>query len=183
MKLQATLSQKSINNLIGEVKRYGESLYPKSELFLRRLIDEGIKVAEQNKGFYGNYIVFEKEFEGGDKKCVGFLIGRNASEITSYWNMKGKIKSAKISPILFAEFGSGWLAEVLFDDVSVGEVGQGTFPGQKHAFDPGGWSYMDLNGNWHHSKGIKPSHPMYKAELAIYEKVIEVAREVFASDI
>ena len=183
MKLQATLSQKSINNLIGEVKRYKESLYPKTEMFLRRLIDEGIRVAEQYKGFYGNYIVFEKDLEGGDKKCVGFLIGKNAKEVISYWNNRGKIKSAKISPILFAEFGSGWLAEVLFDDVPLGQVGQGTFPEQTHAFDAGGWSYMGLNGKWYHSTGFKPSHPMYKAELAMYEQITDIAKEVFGSGI
>ena len=182
MKLQATLSQKSINQLIGDVKRYQESIYPKTEIFMRRLIDEGIRVAEMSKGFYGNYIVFEKEFEGGDNRCVGFLIGKNASEVISYWNKYGKIKTAKISPILFAEFGSGLLSEVLFDDVPLSQVGQGTFPNQKHAFDAGGWSYMGLNGEWYHSRGFKPSHPMYKAELALYEQITSIASEVFGGD-
>ena len=82
-----------------------------------------------------------------------------------------------------AEFGSGWFAEVLFDDVPLNKVGQGTFPGQKHAFQPGGWSYQGLNGEWYHSKGFKPSHPMYHAQLAIYDQMIAIAKEVFSSDI
>ena len=183
MKLQATLSQKSINKLIGDLKRYNVSLQTKTDEFLNRLIDAGIRVAEQNKGFYGGYIVFEKEIRNGARKSVGFLIGRNSGDLTSYWNFYGKIKSAKISPILFAEFGSGWLSEVLFDDVPLSEVGQGTFPGQTHAFDAGGWSYKGLNGEWYHSKGFKPSHPMYKAELELYDQIVSIAREVFNSGI
>lgn len=176
------LDQKSINHLIGEVKKYQASLKPKTELFVNALLDAGIKVAEQYKGFYGNYIVFEKEVKDGGKKYVGILSGQNAGEVISYWNAYGKIKQAKISPILFAEFGSGWLAEILFDDVPNGIVGQGTFPNQKHAFEPGGWSYMGLNGEWYHSKGFKPSHPMYKAELGILDQIIDIAKEVYGSD-
>lgn len=183
MKLQVNLNQKSINHAIGELKKYKDELYFKTERLMERLIDEGIRVAEMNKGFYGMYIVFEKELIGGDNKCVGILIGRNRSSMSATWDYYGSVKSAEISPILFAEFGSGWLSEVLFENVPMSQVGQGTFPGQTHAFDPGGWSYKTLDGQWHHSVGFKPTHPMYKAELAILEKVEEIAREVFANGI
>lgn len=181
MKLKARLDTKSLNKLIDSLKSYRVSLDQKRELFISRLLDEGIKVAEENKGFYGSYIIFQKEIDDGETSTVGFLRGKNAKEVISYWNKYGKIKSAAISPILFAEFGSGWLAEVLFDDVT--GVGQGTFPEQTHAFDAGGWSYMGLNGEWYHSKGFKPTHPMYKADMELHDKIISIAKEVFRSDI
>ena len=183
MKLDISLNSRSLNHAIGELKRYQESLEPKAQQFVRRLVEEGIKVADSYRGFYGGYIVFEKEFYQDGNHQVGILIGRNSKEITSVWNKKGKIARADISPILFAEFGAGWLAEVLFDDISTSEVGQGTFPGQTHAFDPNGWWYMGLNGQWYHSKGFKPSHPMYHAEMEMLGKIFEIGREVFGDGI
>lgn len=178
--LKLTLNTKSINKAINELKAYKISLSLKNELFVSRLIDEGITIAEMNKGFYGMSIVFEKKIENGDATTVGWLIGRDARKIPITWNYYGQPKTAEISPILFAEFGSGWLAEVLFD---VSGVGQGTFPGQEHAFDLGGWSYMTMDGEWHHSKGFKPSHPMYKAQMEMLDRIQEIAREVFSNDI
>lgn len=181
MKLQARLNNDSIQKLIDELKDYRDSLKVKNELFINRLLDEGIHVADSYKGFYGAYITFEKEVKPGESRCVGILTGRNSGQLISYWNKYGKIKSAEISPILFAEFGSGWLAEVLFDNVS--GVGQGTFPDQTHAFDKGGWWYKGLNGEWYHSNGFKPSHPMYYADIEMVEQVFSIAREVFGNGI
>ena len=180
MKLSISLSEKSINHAIGELKRYRDSLPSKNALFVTRLLEAGIKEAESYKGFYGNYIIFEKDVREGRKTCVGVLTGKNSGEVISYWNKNGKIKKAAISPILFAEFGSGPMAEVLFEDAPA-NVGQGTFPGQTHAFDPNGWWYMGLNGVWYHNKGFKPSHPMYHAELEMWDKIYTIAREVYYS--
>ena len=174
--LQMRLETESIKKAIEELKDYKDSLITKNELFINKLLDEGIKVAESYKGFYGGYIVFEKEIEPGKSQCAGMLIGRNTKEITSYWNRYGQIVHADISPILFAEFGSGWLSEVLFN---VSGVGQGTFPGQTHAFDKGGWWYKGINGVWYHNGGFKPSHPMYHAEMEMLDQVYSIAREVF----
>lgn len=178
MKLQAKLSQKSINHLIGEVKKYQLSLQDKTGMLVSRLLSEGIQVAQFRVGAMGKYILFQKDVEDRTNKVVGVLIGENRNVIKSVWNYYGKSKSATVSPILFAEFGSGWFSEVLFDDVS--GVGQGTFPGQEHAFDPKGWNWMDMDGKWHHSKGFKPTHPMYIAEMRMLELIYEIAREVFA---
>lgn len=179
-RINLTISKKSINKAIDEVKKYKSSLMTKNELFVSKLIDEGISIAEVSKGFYGMYIVFEKKLEDHGSTVVGCLIGKDVKKLPITWNYYGQPKTREISPILFAEFGSGWLAEVLFD---VSGVGQGSFPGQEHAFEPGGWSYMTMDGEWHHSKGFKPSHPMYKAELAMLDRIINIAREVYASDI
>ena len=178
MKLNLTLSSKSISHAIGELKQYKDSLAIKNETFVRRLLDEGISVAEQNTGGYGKYIQFYKEGKGGIR-TVGFLIAKD-TPIMVEWDHYGTKKTAKLSPLLMAEFGSAKLAEVLF---AISGVGQGTFPGQTHAFDEGGWNYKewqeDHKGKWHHSVGVAPTHPMYHADMEMIQKIDEIAREVF----
>ena len=175
-KITVNLDTKSIKEAIDELEKYRMSLKAKTKEFVDRLLDEGIKVAEQNVGDYGGFIIFEKEIEG-DTQCVGLLVARDRQKVIREWQYYGySTKTVEISPILFAEFGSGFLAEVLFP---VPGVGQGTFPGQEHAFEPGGWSWMDLDGKWHHSKGEKPTHPMYQADMEMINSILRIAKEVF----
>ena len=178
MNLNLRLDSKSISHAIGELKRYKNDLAIKTEVFVRRLIDAGISVAEKNTGGFGKYISFSKEGKGGIR-TVGYLVAEDRS-ITVEWDYKGEKRTAKLSPLLMAEFGSGKLAEVLF---AISGVGQGTFPGQTHAFDEKGWNYKewqdDHKGKWHHSVGYAPTHPMYKADMEMIQKVEEIAREVF----
>lgn len=178
--IKMTISKKSINKAIDDLRKYKLSLMTKNELFVTKLLEDGISIAEVSKGFYGMYIVFDKKVENVGSTTVGCLIGKDTKKLPITWNYYGHPKTREISPILFAEFGSGWLAEVLFD---VPGVGQGSYPDQEHAFEPGGWSYMTMDGEWHHSKGFKPSHPMYKAELEMLDRIIDIAREVYGSDI
>ena len=87
-----------------------------------------------------------------------------------------------LSPILLAEFGSATYAEVLFD---VEGVGQGTFPGQTHAFEDSWWyKEWDENGKgeWKRGRGVTPTHPMYHAKMKMYEQIYNVARKVFRTD-
>lgn len=178
MKLQINLDKKSINKAVRELKKYQDSLADKRRIFLERLLDEGIVVAEQNKGSMGKYILFKREVTDESGKSIGVLIGENRQVIKSEWKVKnGEIKTAEISPILFAEFGSGFLAEVLFQNAE--NVGQGTFPGQTHAFDVNGWWWLGMDDAWHHSTGFKPTHPMYNAEVKMLEQIDTIAREVF----
>lgn len=177
MKLNLTLSEKSINHAIGELKKYQNSLAVKTEIFVRRLLDVGIEVAQNNVGGW-KQIEFYKEGKGGIR-TVGYLIAKDRP-ITVEWDYKGKKKTAQISPLLMAEFGSGKLAEVLF---AIAGVGRGTFPGQTHAFDEKGWNYKkwqaDHKGKWQHSSGSAPTHPMYKADMEMIQQVDAIAREVF----
>lgn len=181
MKLKIELNQKSISHAIGELKRYRESLATKNEIFVRRLLDEGIRVAKENTGGYGRLISFSKDGHGG-LKTVGYMVA-DSRPITAEWAVKDENgnevkKTAEVSPLLMAEFGSGPMAEVLFD---IAGVGQGTFPGQTHAFETSWW-YKDWETKeWHQAFGIRPKHPMHKAEMAMIERVQEIAREVFNS--
>lgn len=173
------LDTNSIEQAISELKKYQNSLRGKSELLVSRLIDEGISVAYQHVGRYSGYVEFVKEMQDGGKQCIGLLIGRDSKPYISTWLVKGGTKSVEVSGILMSEFGSGWLANVIWD---VSGVGQGTFPDQKHAFDKR-WFWKDVNGVRHSSIGEQPHYPMYFADMTMLSNIDRIAREVFGNDI
>lgn len=169
-------SEGAIDRLIKSLEDYKESLNDKTEIFRERLAEVGIKAAYAHSGQYGNSTIFESK-DGGEG--VTFLVGRDKNLILKEWftDKKGKHKrSYEISPLLMAEFGSGWLAVVLYD---IAGVGQGTMPGQKHATDPNGWVWYDADGVKHRSIGEPPSFPMHNAIMAILSEADRIAREVY----
>jgi hypothetical protein len=174
-KLVLKLDTKSINETINELNKYRSSLRSKSEQLVNRLLDEGIKVAYQHVGKYTGYVEFTKDVQGGTE-VVGILTGKDTQPFISTWKVKGGEKTAEVSGILMSEFGSGWLANVIWN---VSGVGQGTFPGQTHATDPNGWFWEDLNGHKHHSIGETPQYPMYSADMTMLSQIDTIAREVF----
>ena len=166
----------SINDLIDALEDYKRSFQEKTRQFFNALLDIGISVAESNTGEYGQYIIFEKKITETVDGYVGALIGRDGQKIVRQWNTKEGVDGYEISPILMAEFGSGWLAKVL-DNVN--GVGQGTMPDAKgHAFNPNGWWWEDEEGK-HHSYGEAPTFPMHSAMLGMLFDIDRVAREVF----
>lgn len=178
MKLKLKLNQNSIKEAINKIQKYQVSLQTKNERLVEQLLEVGITVANRNRGRYTSYISFEKKLESGDKQVIGILAGRNTRPCISWWYYKGGKKEVAVNALAMAEFGSGWLAEVLFD---VSGVGQGTFPGQTHATDEM-WYWRDDKG-LHVSRGELPQHPFYNAEMQMIEEIDTIAREVFESDI
>lgn len=174
--LTATLSISSIKRLQDDLRKYQSDLTNKCEIFVRRLAETGIEVAKHNTGNFGHYITFSTKAEPNKDGCKGILLATETGKIISKWQTKDGIKTADVSPLLMAEFGSGWRAE---NPANVEGVGQGTFPDQTHAFDKEGWYWTDLEGNLHHSYGITPKMPMYNAYLEMERKVIETAKDVF----
>lgn len=175
-KLALRLDTKSIKKVKDEIEKYQLSLKVKSEELVNRLLDEGIKVAYQHVGRYAGYVEFTKEVENDGKNVIGMLIGKDSQPFISTWKVKGGEKSVVVSGILINEFGSGWLANVIWN---VPGVGQGTFPDQKHAFDPQGWYWTDTEGVKHHSRGEEPHYPMYFADMTMLSQIDSIAREVF----
>lgn len=165
---------RSILSAINEIRNYREDLKRKCERFVKELAEVGIKTGEANTGEYGKLIVFKKEVNPTATGCKGVMYA-TSSPLKVVWGKNGE-RSAEISPLLMAEFGSGWEAKVL-DNVS--GVGQGTFPGQTHAFDPDGWWWTDTEGNTHHSMGQRPTFPVHSAMLAMRFEMERIAREVF----
>lgn len=176
MKYTIHLDTNEINNLIEELNEYKDGLQVKCQMFVQKLADIGIKTAKANTGEYGSMIVFSKEVNLTEDGCKAIVIATDGEKIIREWKYHGSTKTAEVSPLLMAEFGSGWLAKVL-DDVD--GVGQGTFPGQTHAFDKNGWWWTDLNGEHHHSIGEAPTYPMHAASLAMIYEMQSVAEEVF----
>lgn len=177
-KFSSNLSVEGIKNLQQELKSYSDGLAQKNRLFVERLAQSGIMVAMQNVGGFGRYVTFRVDITQNNSECKAILVATNTGYITNQWQTKDGIKSADVSPLLMAEFGSGQRAE---NPMGVPGVGQGTFPGQTHAFDSNGWYWQTLDGEWHHSKGISPSMPMYKAMLEMHANIRNVAKEVYGS--
>ena len=181
-RLKISLNTNSIKDAIKELEHYRDSLRVKNEEFVSRLIDEGIFMAESNVG-YGKYISITKKVENDGSRTVGFLIAQDTKKIIAEWDYYGTKKTAELSPLLLAEFGSATLAEVLFD---ISGVGQGTFPGQKHAHEKTWWYKEwkdDHTGEWKQGQGVYPTHPMYMADMEMLDSAERIAREVFGNDL
>ncbi len=125
---------------------------------------------------FGKYIRLASEITPEQAGCRAVLYMEDTSKIVSEWQTLEGVKRATVSPMLMLEFGSGLKAE---NPANIPGVGTGTFPGQTHAENPGGWWYMDLDGVWHHSNGVSARMPMYFAGKEMRAKIVSIAREVF----
>lgn len=170
------LSLSSIQKLKNELEAYKDELPEKCRKLVDKLAQEGIIVAKQNLGNFGKYITFSIQTNMKTDGCEAVLLATNTGIIHSEWQTKEGIKSADVSPLLMVEFGSGLKAE---NPNNISGVGTGTFPGQTHAADPSGWWWKDLEGKWHHSQGMAPKAPMYKASVEMFKIVAKTAKEVF----
>jgi len=170
-------NRKSIKNMIEYLESYEKSLPRRCQQFCEELAKVGIQVALTSTlgNGLGNYVVFAQQLKSADKNgCVVVMYGRDIRTIFG-----DGADAAEISPILMLEYGSGskGVPFKIVDDLA---VGQGTFPGQTHAFDPNGWYYKSTKDDkWHHSFGITPSYPMQKAYDTMQKHVDRVARKVF----
>lgn len=176
-KIKVTLSPSSFRAAAREVQKYRDGLQAKCQTFVERLAEVGIQTAAQNAGSYGKYITFAVETTPEQNGVKAVMAATNTGIIRSEWRTKDGVKTADVSPLLMAEFGSGLKA----NNPKAGELGMGTgtFPGQTHAEDPEGWWWMDLDGNWHHSSGVAPTMPMFKAAQEMERNLMKIAREVF----
>lgn len=173
-RVNISLSEFGIRKAIDALNDYNRQLHNKCAMFVDKMAEVGIATAKLNCGDYGNVITFSKQLTvdagyGANGKLIA--VGTPISRLRG-----GEVIEA--DPLLLAEFGSGWNAKVL-DKVE--GVGQGTFPGQTHAFDPRGWWYVDEDGESHHSYGEAPTFPMHSASIAMILEINRVAKEVFGN--
>ena len=174
--ISMSLSQKSIQNAINELRNYQSELKRKTELLVKKLAEVGITVAQTyiNESPLGKYITVKTNIMPEKAGCRAVLIAT------------GKIFEhegyAPFSSLLAVEFGAG----IHYNPVPNPKAeelgfGVGTFPNQTHAFDENGWWWMDLDGEWHHSYGFEPTQPMYHAWLEMYSQIEQIAKKVFRS--
>jgi hypothetical protein len=157
------LNSESINKAIAKLEQISTDLGGSSATIIQKLLEIGISTAMENTGKYAGYIKFEPVIQQDENGYVGLLVASDNSKIISrYWRY-GSLVEAEVSPLLMAEFGSGNYADVaeIWSDL-VGQVGQGTFPNQTHAFQES-WRWYGLDKIWHESSGESPSYPMYSA--------------------
>lgn len=174
---KADLSVKGIEQLKKDLLNYKDNTLPNLlKQYVTALAQEGVSVGKQNVGGFSKYITFSIQTEVSKDGCKALMLASETGKIISTWKSYGEIKSAEVSPLSMAEFGSGWGAE---NPMQVPDVGQGTFPDQTHAFDKEGWYWTDENDNLNYSKGITAKMPMYKASIRIQEIAIKKAKEIF----
>lgn len=182
--IKCTLSTKDLNRAISELKAYKNEIATKCARFVEQLTEHGIQIARDNSGGeYGAFITFTKAVNPSQYGATAILLATSGT-ITVQWMSYGKVKSADVSPLLMTEFGSGFMASDASgkgnaDIATTLGMGQGTFPGQTHAFDAGGWHWQDLDGEWHSSTGIEPSMPVFSALISMEMEIISIARGVF----
>lgn len=183
-RIKARLDTRDLEKAIKELTSYKSRLTDKCRELVSRLADEGIRIGLANRGDFGARITFLKKLDPVRNGCRAVVLG-TSSPLRVQWYSYGKVKEADIMPILMAEFGSGPKASDASGQPNADKarelgMGQGTFPGQTHAFDDS-WSWQDLEGVWHTSSGTEPSMPMFKAAMEMRMRVNEIARAVFST--
>ncbi len=175
-KIITNISTHQLNQTIDELHEYARRLTERCEQFVDELADIGIKTArwnlfsivndtDGNMVSYGDKVSFEKEITFDTETATCIIIPTSQPYVTEW-----KTGIALVDPLLMAEFGSGMYAV---------EGHRGTFPAQKHAFDPNGWYWRDLSGQLHHSYGVEPSRPLLKAKEEMTQQIHDVAVRVF----
>lgn len=169
MKIKVSLDTQSINAAIKQLDDYAKRVDRAGAEIASRLADIGYDVA------YG--IISGHVFSG---ETLGSL--EVVQENGKY------ILRAGSKALLFFEFGAGLIGD---GHPMAGDFGYGpgTYPGQKHAFDPNGWWFptnderliirrsKDGQG-WGHSYGAEPHMPFYLADREIRENILKIAKEV-----
>ena len=172
---EADLSVAGIQKLKNDLLNYKNNEFNNQcTLFVNRLAEKGLEVALEsvNSSPVGKYVTIKI-----DPATPGKL---NAKIIGS-----GVVNQEKgrepFYVMLAVEYGSGIrYNEPGNPDAEKMGFGPGTFPGQVHAFDEGGWYYYDAeNEKWKHTYGIKATMPMYNAMQMIKQVVENTAKEVF----
>ena len=163
-----SVSLGNIDDAIRQLEEYEKKVQKKIEAFLKRLLDEGVEIAEAK-------IVSLSAVESGE------LLG-SIKPVQMDGN-RG-IVLVDNAHAVFVEFGTG-VAKNGADrsHPKSGELGLspiGTY-GKKKGANPDGWWYYDeKQGRKRWTKGM-PSRPfMYETARDLERKVVEIAREVFS---
>lgn len=152
---------------------------------LDKLADVGIECGKahaiqiEDLGVIKDAILFRKTFQKTQDGYQGLVIVEDAYLITQTWQVYGQDRSADVSALLMAEFGSGQFANTDHMNIYVTPVhaGRGTFPNQKYANEPF-WTWTDSQGR-HRFEGIHPTMPVYNAYLEMEKQIEQIGKEVF----
>ena len=173
---KSDLSVNGIEALKSQLLQYKDSLPIKCEKLVSRLLQSGVEVSQAriNESPLGKYVTVTTNISANKMGCKGVLLAKGA--------VKEQEGYAPFSILLAIEFGSGVHFNPTPNPLISSEFpyGVGTFPGQVHAMEPGGWYFWsEEKQQWIHSYGVKATMPMYNADMEIMQNVVKYAKEVF----
>lgn len=170
-KITITLSQKSIQDAISQIKAYQNDLTYKCQLLAEKLAEKGVEIAQ-------TYIA---------SLDATFTYELNSSIRAEY---KGSAKGGGIWAVvagtdhaMFVEFGTGIVGKRSPYPGKLPEGVDWQYASGKTirqlADGRYGWFYQDDNGEWWFTEGM-PSKPfMYYTAIQLQDIVAETAKEVF----
>lgn len=174
-KIKITLSEKSINEALNQVRQYKASLLQKISVFLDRLTQVGIdvvdtkmmEVAPVDRGEFSVEGSVTSVFSADGSAVQGALIRLTGDQVLFIEFSAGKTFGTNSFPSMpnNPSYGSGY--------------GMGTYPGKGHWDDPTGWWYVDRYGEAQHTYGIRAHAPMYHADQEMRRQIGGIAKEVF----
>ena len=172
---KSDLSVSGLNELKRQLLQYKDDLHTKCEKLVSRLLQSGVAVskAKISEIPLGKYVTVTTNISADKMGCKGILLAKGA--------VKEQEGYAPFSILLAIEFGAGVHFNPTPNPLSA-EMGYGvgTFPGQVHAMEPGGWYFWsEEKQQWIHSYGVKATMPMYSADMEIIKNVTKIAKEVF----
>ena len=165
---------KSLQNAIKQIEAYRDDLPRKCRMICWKLCKIGQQTAlvAINESPQGKVVTLRMDIGQSKTGCKAMLIGTGKTVTDD--------KGRTFNLLLGIEFGSGIRYNPTENPLaSEFGMGVGTFPDQKHALEPGGWMYLDKDGNWKHSYGVKATMPFYKAMTEIQRNVSDVVKDVF----
>lgn len=169
------LKEYSFDRAIAEITKISDNLETQCVRLCEELANYGIQMAVLKANTdLADYVLFSKDVNVvGHGNVEGIMFGRNIGTVFGEGTGAGEINQ-----ILMLEYGSGKYADGFKIVDGIG-VGRGTFPLQRHAFDPNGWWYKTEDDVWHHSYGEKAYHPMQAAYNIMERQVNSSIRKIF----
>ena len=172
---KSDLSSNGVEALKRQLLHYKDSLPVKCEKLVSRLLQSGVSVSQTkiSESPLGKYVTVTTDVSADNMGCKGILLAKGT--------VKEQEGYAPFSILLAIEFGAGVHFNPTPNPLSA-EMGYGvgTFPGQVHAMEPGGWYFWsEEKQQWIHSYGVKATMPMYSADMEIIQNVVKEAKEVF----
>lgn len=173
--INMTLSNQSINKAIESLRAYKADVNAATLASVRELLRIGWQAANEGLGPYDGQVTFTDQIAISGSEIDARLVGTGIPQERT-WKSGDGWKTVFIDPLLMAEFGSGWEAS---PGASMYGFGQGTFPGQIHAFDPDGWYWVGEDNELNHSTGEAPTYPLEKAWATMYANAQSVMTGAF----
>lgn len=178
-KISIDLSLKGIQDLKQYLLDYADNLKNKLDKFVYELAREGIPVIENNMA-ESSYTYDEKGIQSGSDTTH-----RTYVKLNSFGNYAKATLIVEGKELLFIEFGAGVYHNIEAGATKhplgaqygflIGSYGQGHGAQQV-------WGYYADSGELMLTRGTKATMPVYKADLAIRNAVVSVAKRVFGGN-